>query len=92
MSRSDRDDIRLTLDGHLEAFGNLVERYQGPLLSYLAGQLRDKGRAEEVAQEAFVRSFFALKTLKKPDSFFSWLFGVARLVLKEQQRAEIRRM
>ena len=90
MSSSDRDDIRLSLDGHPEAFGRLVERYQGPLMSYLSGRLGDRERAEEVAQEAFVRSFFALKTLKKPESFFPWLFGVANRVLKEQYRAEVR--
>jgi RNA polymerase sigma-70 factor (ECF subfamily) len=90
MSSSDRDDIRLSLDGHPEAFGRLVERYEGPLLSYLTGRLGDKDRAEEVAQEAFVRSFSALRTLKKPESFFPWLFGVADRVLKEQYRAEVR--
>ncbi len=90
MSSSDRDDIRLSLDGHPEAFGRLVERYQGPLLSYLSGRLGDKERAEEVTQEAFVRSFFALKTLRKPESFFPWLFGVAERILKEHHRAELR--
>lgn len=90
MSRSDGDDIKLCLDGHPEAFGRLVERYEGPLLSYLSGRLRDKDQAEEIAQEAFVRSFFALKTLRKPESFFPWLFGVAERILKEQYRSERR--
>ena len=34
-----------------------------------------------------MRSYFALKKLKKRESFFSWLFGIATRVAKEQQRA-----
>ena len=91
MSRTDKESIRLCLDGHPEAFRELVTRYQGPLLSYLTGRLGDGERAEEAAQEAFVRSYFALNKLKKPESFSSWLFGIAHRVVQEQRRDTARR-
>ena len=87
MSSADRKCVELCLNGHPEAYGKLVERYQAPLLSFLIGRLGDEDRAEEVSQEAFVRSYFKLKKLKKPDSFFSWLIGIATRVAKEQRRA-----
>ena len=90
MSQTDREYVQCCLDGHPEAFGELVRRYQERLLAYLTGRLGDPEKAEEVAQEAFVRSYFALRKLKKPDSFFSWLFGIAGSVAREQQRAERR--
>ena len=90
MSRTDEESIKLCLDGHPEAFKQLVTRYQAPLLSYLTGRLRDAEGAEEAAQEAFVRSYFALRKLKKPESFSSWLFGIANRVVKEQQRRQQR--
>jgi RNA polymerase sigma-70 factor (ECF subfamily) len=65
-----------------------VRRYQAVILANLAGKLGDKDRAEEVAQETFVRAYFNMNKLKKPDSFFSWLLGVADHVAKEQQRKE----
>jgi RNA polymerase sigma-70 factor (ECF subfamily) len=91
MSRTDTECVELSLDGHPEAFEQLVECYWAPLLSYLAGRLGDSDRAEEAVQEAFVRSFMGLKGLKKPESFFSWLFGIADRVVKEQWRDERRR-
>ncbi len=86
MSESDKESVRLCLDGHPEAFERLVERYQGPIVGYLSGRLGDRERAEEAAQETFVRSYFALSTLRKPEAFYSWLFGIADRVAKEEQR------
>ncbi|UCD27848.1 MAG: RNA polymerase sigma factor [Planctomycetota bacterium] len=82
----DRNCIERCLDGHPEAYRELVGRYQAILLSFLAGQLNDGNLAEEAAQETFVRAYFALNKLKKPDSFVSWLLGIAGRVAKEQQR------
>jgi len=56
------------------------------LFSYLAGRLGDRSQAEEAAQESFVRAFQSLKKLRKPESFYSWLLGIAGRVAKEQFR------
>ena len=82
----DGNFIERCLDGHPEAYRELVGRYQAILLSFLAGQLNDGDLAEEAAQETFVRAYFALNKLKKPGSFLSWLLGIAGRVAKEQQR------
>ena len=90
MSRTDTECIRLCLDGQREAFRELVERYQAPLVSYLTARLGDAERAEEGAQETFVRSYLHLRKLKRPNLFRPWLFGIAGHVIKEQWRAEQR--
>ena len=46
--------------------------------------------SEDTAQEAFVRAYFSLDKLKKQDSFFSWLLGIANRVAKEEQRNRLR--
>ena len=76
------------LDGHPDDFRHLVRRYQPILLAHLAGKLGRRDRAEEAAQESFVRAYFKMDKLKKPESFFSWLLGIADNVAKEQQRKE----
>jgi RNA polymerase sigma-70 factor (ECF subfamily) len=88
MSENDKFYVERCLDGHPDDYRYLVRRYQGVLLANLAGKLGSRDRAEEAAQEALVRAYFNIGKLKKPDSFFSWLLGIADNVAKEQQRKE----
>jgi RNA polymerase sigma-70 factor (ECF subfamily) len=93
MHKTDSECVRLCLDGHPEAFEQLVARYHAPLIGFICGRLRDREAAEEVAQEAFVRSYAALAGLRKPESYYAWLFGLADRVAKEQlsEKARARR-
>ncbi|MEJ2704128.1 MAG: RNA polymerase sigma factor [Sedimentisphaerales bacterium] len=88
MPENDKYYVERCLDGHPDDFRYLVRRYQAPLLANLAGKLGDKDRAEEAAQETLVRAYFNMGKLQKPDSFFSWLLGIADLVAKEHRRKE----
>lgn len=64
----------------------LVERYQEPLVCYLISRLGNRPHAEEAAQESFFRAFQSLKKLRKPESFYSWLLGIAGRVTQEHFR------
>jgi RNA polymerase sigma-70 factor (ECF subfamily) len=88
MSEADKYYIERCLDGHPDDFRYLVRRYQAVLLAHLAGKLGDKTRADEATQESFVRAYFNMSKLKRPDSFFPWLLGIADRVAKEHQREE----
>jgi RNA polymerase sigma factor (sigma-70 family) len=88
MSETDKYYIERCLDGHPDDFRYLVRRYQAVLLAHLAGKLGNKDRADEAAQEAFVRAYFNMGKLKRPDSFFPWLLGISDHVAKEHQRKE----
>lgn len=87
MPPSDQEYVQSCLDGRPEAFRLLVERYQAPLIGQLRHALGDAREAEEVAQEAFVRAYFALARLRNPEAFFPWLVGIADRVAKERHRA-----
>jgi DNA-directed RNA polymerase specialized sigma24 family protein len=63
MRPPDEQCIRSCLDGQPGAFRHLVERYQTPLVRHLCGSLGNRDQAEEAAQEAFVRAYFALRKL-----------------------------
>jgi RNA polymerase sigma-70 factor (ECF subfamily) len=89
MMENDRYYVERCLDGHPDDFRHLVRRYQPVLLAHLAGKLGSRDRAEEAAQEALVRAYFKMDTLRRPESFFAWLLGIADLVAKEQQRKEL---
>ncbi len=88
MSETDTYYVERCLDGHPDDYRYLVKRYQGPLLASITGKLGCSETAEEIAQETLVRAYFKMKTLKKPESFFSWLLGIADRVTKEQLRKQ----
>lgn len=74
--RQDADDVAATLDGRLEAFDGLIERYQRRAVSVsyrLLGNIQD---AQDVCQRAFVKSFKSLETLKDPRLFGPWLMRI----------------
>ena len=91
MALSDGEYVVSSRNGSPDQFRLLVQRYQRPLFAYLSGRLGNHLEAEEAAQESFVRAFLSLKKLRKPESFYAWLLGIAGRVLKEQFRAEERR-
>jgi RNA polymerase sigma-70 factor, ECF subfamily len=91
MDIADKEYVQRCCDGHPEDFRMLVYRYQGLLSSYLAGRLRDRSQVEDAAQESLVRAFTSLKKLRKPESFCSWLLGIAGRVAQEQFRDSKRR-
>jgi RNA polymerase sigma-70 factor (ECF subfamily) len=92
MGTTDKYYIERCLNGHADDFRHLIRRYQGPLLAHLAGRSKSRDQAEEAAQETMVRAWFALGKLKKQNSFFAWLLGIANRVTKEQQRQNQRRI
>ena len=91
MNQPDTYYIERCTNGHSDDFRYLVQRYKPLLLAHLVGKLGNRDSAEEVTQESFVRTYFSLEKLKKPNSFYSWLLGVANRVVKEQQKSEKRR-
>ena len=88
---TDGEYVVSSRNGCPEHFRLLVQRYQRPLFAYLTTRLGNHLEAEEAAQESFVRAFLSLKKLRKPESFYAWLLGIAARVLKEQFRALERR-
>ncbi len=90
MELSDRHYVESCRSGCPDEFRLLVDRYQRPLFAYLSGRLGNSTDAEEAAQDCFVRAFLSLKKLRKPDSFYAWLLGIASRVLQEHFRSRQR--
>ena len=86
MCPTDKECVRLCLDGHPEMFRHLVLRYEVPLLKHLTGRLGNEVEAAEAAQETMVRAYCNLRGLKKAASFYAWLLGIANRVAMESHR------
>ncbi len=81
---ADLADVVRVLAGDAQAFEGIVRRWQGPLVNMAWRYCRDRGRAEEMAQEAFVRAWRGLAQWRREASFSTWLFSVAANVYRTE--------
>jgi RNA polymerase sigma-70 factor, ECF subfamily len=81
---TDADTVRRVLAGDVQAFAGIVQRWQGPLVNLAWRYCRDRGRAEEMAQEAFVRAWRGLSQWRGDGSFSTWLFSIAANVYRTE--------
>jgi RNA polymerase sigma-70 factor, ECF subfamily len=76
------DDLRTiqrVLEGEIEAFRLLVEKYQKPLFAMIHNILANRADCEDIAQEAFLAAYLHLGSYNSSESRFStWLFTIAR--------------
>jgi RNA polymerase sigma-70 factor (ECF subfamily) len=77
-------DVERVLAGEVRAFEGIVRRWQSPLINMAWRYCRDRGRAEELAQEAFLRVWRGLPTWRSEGSFSTWLFAVAANVFRSE--------
>jgi len=74
--------VERVLAGDAAAFEGIVRRWQGPLVNMAWRYCRDRARAEELAQEAFVRAWRGLGQWRRESSFSTWLFALAANVFR----------
>jgi RNA polymerase sigma-70 factor, ECF subfamily len=80
----DAADVQRVLGGDVQAFAGIVQRWQGPLVDMAWRYCRDRGRAEEMAQEAFLRAWRGLGKWRQEASFSTWLFALAANVYRSE--------
>jgi RNA polymerase sigma-70 factor (ECF subfamily) len=69
----DQAVVERVLAGEISAFEAIVQRWQGPLVNLAYRFCRDRGRAEEMAQEAFLRAYRSLERWLREGAFSTWL-------------------
>jgi len=84
----DQAAVERVLAGEISAFEEIVRRWQAPLINLAYRFCRDRGRAEEMAQEAFLRAYRGLKQWRREAAFSTWLFALAT----NFYRSELRRI
>jgi len=89
--RSDVELVLASVKRQAGAFEALVERYQGLVKLVAFRHSGAEADADDAAQEAFVRAYFSLPTLKEPASFKSWLLRIASNVARDIARRRGRR-
>ena len=78
MQRTDADLAKDALAGSEAAYRDLVTRYATPAVNFVYRFVRDRGLAEDLAQEGFLRVYQRLNTYDPERKFSSWFFQVLR--------------
>ncbi|MDY7092212.1 MAG: sigma-70 family RNA polymerase sigma factor [Acidobacteriota bacterium] len=79
-----------TAAGDRGAFAELVDRYKDPLVGYLTRLSGSRDRAEDLAQETFLRLYQAADSYRHQGQLKSYLYRIATNLLRSQQRRERR--
>jgi RNA polymerase sigma-70 factor, ECF subfamily len=70
----DAATVKSVLSGDTEAYAALVRRYHGKVFQLCYGMLGAKDRAEDAAQEAFIKAFTRLSQFRSEAAFSTWLY------------------
>jgi RNA polymerase sigma factor (sigma-70 family) len=63
--------------GDLGAYDELVRRYQERIYATIYHMTANHEDANDLAQEAFIKAFQALRTFKGGSSFYTWVYRIA---------------
>ncbi len=79
--------VRSAQRGNREAFGQLVERFQGAVYAVALRRLRNDAEAQELTQEVFVQAMRKIGQLREPECFGGWLRSITtRMAINRAQR------
>src|SRR5256885_5213831 len=83
---SDQDVVEWAKRCHEAAFRELVRRYERPVFSLLYRMVRDRGLAEDLAQETFIKVLNGIGSYNPQFRFLSWIFKIANNTALHQLR------
>ncbi len=89
--RADEDLMLELKEGGQAAFAELMGRHRGPIVNFLNRLIGDRDRAEDLAQEVFLRVYRHAGTYRVTARFTTWLYTIASNLGKNELRNRARR-
>jgi RNA polymerase sigma factor RpoE len=71
------DLVRRAREGDMGAYDDLVRRYQERIYATVYHMTSNHEDASDLAQEAFIKAYQALKSFKGGSSFYTWIYRIA---------------
>tara|TARA_B100000287_G_C20595506_1_gene765999 strand:+ start:605 stop:1228 length:624 start_codon:yes stop_codon:yes gene_type:complete len=69
--------VRRVKKGDYRAFDLLVLKYQSRVMATVFKYVKEKELAEDITQEAFVKSFKSIDSFREESSFYTWIYRIA---------------
>lgn len=87
MKQDEHAIIIKILDGDEQLYGVLIDRYKEGLYRHCFRFVRDEDRAEDIAQETFIKAYMKLVDFDGVHAFSTWLYKIAtNIALSELRR------
>jgi RNA polymerase sigma-70 factor (ECF subfamily) len=85
------DIVRRAQRGDTDAFAAIVSAFQTPIFNYILRAVGDRGLAEDLTQEVFLRVYQSLPRFSFRSKLATWLFQVAKNRVVDEFRNRERR-
>ena len=69
--------VRRAKKGDYKAFDLLVLKYQSRLIATAFKYVKERQLAEDIAQEAFIKSYKSIDSFREESSFYTWIYRIA---------------
>jgi len=90
---SDHELIEAAKNGDENAFAEIVARYRSPITNFLYRFLNDYEEAVDLAQETFVRVYFAIERYHTGFAFSTYIYRIAtNLAITEVRKRKRRKL
>lgn len=76
--QSDAEIIQRIRQGDIEAYRDLIQRYQHMIFVFIYKMVNNHTDAEDLTQEVFVKAYEKLSTYRGDSQFSTWLHTLAR--------------
>jgi RNA polymerase sigma factor (sigma-70 family) len=83
--------VQKCLDGDSAAFGLLVDRYKKSIYALAYSKVHNFHDAQDITQEAFIKAYRNLRTLRRWDNFIGWLYRITINLSRDWLRSRARR-
>ncbi len=78
--------VKRFVEGHIDGFEELMRRYESKIVSFIHRSIGDFQRAEELAQETFMRVFRMGVRFDPKYKFSTWIFTIAKNLSSNELR------
>ena len=82
----EKDLIRRSKEGDEGAFGTLVNAYKTKVFNLAYSLTRNREVADDLAQEVFIKAYFALPKFKEKSGFGTWIYRITMNHTKDYLR------
>ena len=83
---SDKEILLGFVNGDIEAFDIIVDRYKNRLINFVFRFVKDYDVSEDIVQETFLRVFRKRRDYKAIANFSTWIFTIAGNLAKSELR------
>ena len=87
----DAELVKRVQGGDTAAFDLLVQKYQHKVINLVSRFVSDKSECQDIAQDAFIKSYRAINSFRGDSQFYTWLYRIAANTAKNHLASRARK-